>query len=64
VSAYAVIACDAEVPGLGRCMTEDTPLGEPRTATEARRRLRREGWQRAADGRDLCPEHATPRAPT
>lgn len=58
MTAYSVIACDAKVPALGRCMTEDSPPGSPRSATEARRRLKREGWRRAPDGRDLCPKHA------
>lgn len=60
MSAYVVIACDAEtVPG-ERCMTEDSPIGLPQYATEARARLAREGWRRTRDGRDLCPDHAAP----
>lgn len=59
MTAYAVIACDARVPGLGQCMTEDSPPGSPQDPSEARRRLAREGWRRTRDGRDLCPEHAS-----
>ncbi|MGW1102752.1 hypothetical protein [Streptomyces sp. NPDC002540] len=62
MSAYITIACDAEVPGLGQCMTEDSPIGTPQYATEARRRLRRSGWRRTSDGRDLCPNHASEEA--
>lgn len=58
MSAYITIACDAET-NLGQCMTEDAPPGAPQYATAARRRLHREGWRRTADGRDLCPDHAT-----
>ena len=65
MSAYTVIACDAEVAPGDRCMAEDSPPGLPAAATEARARLAREGWRRRRDpatGRllDLCPTHATP----
>lgn len=56
MTAYAVIACDAEVPGLGRCMTEDSPLGEIQSVTKARARLRTAGWHRTRTGRDICPD--------
>lgn len=56
MSAYVVIACDAAVPGLGRCMSEDSGFGAPRTATTARALLRRGGWRRTRDGRDICPD--------
>ncbi|MYR73040.1 MULTISPECIES: hypothetical protein [unclassified Streptomyces] len=62
MSAYVTITCNAFVPNLGQCMTEDSPLGAPQYATKARRLLHHEGWRRTPDGRDLCPEHAT-RAP-
>jgi hypothetical protein len=35
MTAYPVIACDATVPAIGRCMTEDSPPGSPTSATEA-----------------------------
>lgn len=56
MSAYSVIACDAETSPGERCMSEDSPLGIPKSATEARRRLAREGWRRTRDGRDICPD--------
>ena len=62
MSAYVVISCDAENSPGDRCMAEDSPFGSPRTATEARRRLHREGWRRTHDGQDLCPTHADQRA--
>jgi hypothetical protein len=52
VSAYAVIACDVVTDG-GECMSEDSPPGLPKSATDARRRLKREGWHRTKDGRDI-----------
>jgi len=56
VSFYVSIVCEATTPGAGRCWTEDSPPGEARSATEARRRLKREGWHRTRDGRDICPD--------
>jgi hypothetical protein len=56
VTAYSVIACDVEIPGFGLCMSEDSQIGSPKSATEARRRLAREGWHRTAAGRDVCPD--------
>ena len=56
MSSYAVIACDAETSPGSQCMAEDSPVGLPKSATDARRRLAREGWRRTRDGRDICPD--------
>lgn len=53
---YVSITCDVPNTPLGPCMSEDSPLGTPKTATQARQRLAREGWHRAKDGRDICPD--------
>lgn len=56
MSAYVSIVCEAVSPSGERCWTEDSPLGDPRTATIARRRLAKQGWHRTHDGRDICPD--------
>jgi hypothetical protein len=55
VSFYVSITCDNEDTDVGPCMSEDSPLGFPQTATDARQRLRSSGWHRTRDGRDICP---------
>ncbi|WP_458089365.1 hypothetical protein [Streptomyces malaysiensis] len=45
MSHYVSITCDVE----------DSGLGAPKTATEARQRIRSSGWHRTRDGRDICP---------
>lgn len=49
-------AGDAETSPGWQCMTEDSPPGMPRTVTQARQRLARDGWRRTRDGRDICPD--------
>ena len=56
MSFYVSITCDVPDTRLGPCMSEDSPLGYVRTATEARRRLAHQGWHRTSDGRDICPD--------
>ncbi len=58
MSHYVTIACDKDVPGLGLCMSEDSPLGMPASATEARRKLSRADrpWHRNRAGEDICPD--------
>lgn len=56
MSAYAMIACDAETSPGTSCMTEDFPPGLPQSAQEARARLARQGWHRTRTGQDICPD--------
>lgn len=56
MTAYAAIACDVETSPGDRCMSEDSPLGMPQSATHARALLAREGWHRTRTGRDICPD--------
>lgn len=56
MTAVVWIECDAETSPGDRCMTYDVPPGLPRTATESRARLAREGWHRTRGGRDICPD--------
>ncbi|QQN79756.1 MULTISPECIES: hypothetical protein [Streptomyces] len=55
MSYYVTVVCEGETSPGERCWAEDSPLGDPRTASEARRRLAAAGWRRTRDGRDLCP---------
>lgn len=54
MSTYSTIWCDAETPH-GQCMTEDSPLGMPKSATVARQLLAEAGWHHTRAGRDICP---------
>jgi hypothetical protein len=56
VSFYVSLVCDATSAEAGRCWTEDSPLGSPQSATAARHELRKQGWHRTRDGRDICPD--------
>lgn len=53
MSFHAFLVCDAAHPVRGRCGNEHSPEG--RLAVTVRRRLRRQGWRRTRDGRDICP---------
>jgi hypothetical protein len=55
VSHYVSITCDVEDTDFGPCMSEDSGLGAPKTAAQARHRIRGSGWHRTRDGRDICP---------
>jgi len=55
VSFYVSLVCEAVDPRGNRCWVEDS-YGDPQSATEARRRLHKQGWHRAKDGRDICPD--------
>jgi hypothetical protein len=58
--AYLAIRCDHRDPADEQCMTEwQHPVWAP-THTELRRYLKKHGWRRTRDGRDLCPDHAGP----
>lgn len=56
MSHYVSIACDVDDPRTGPCTSEDCGPGFPKSATEARRRLSRQGWHRTRDSRDVCPD--------
>lgn len=56
MSHYVSITCDVEDTDVGPCMSEDSGLGAPKTATAARQRIRSSGWHRTRDGRDICPD--------
>ncbi|MFJ4682014.1 hypothetical protein [Streptomyces sp. NPDC088789] len=53
---YVSLTCNVEDTEVGPCMSEDTGAGAPQSATEVRRILRRQGWHRTRDGRDICPD--------
>jgi hypothetical protein len=55
VSFYVSLVCEATDQRDNRCWTEDS-YGDPQSATEARRRLAKQGWHRTRDGRDICPD--------
>jgi hypothetical protein len=66
--AYLVLRCDAaddSDAGIdGDCVAEGTwPVRfEPHTHRELRRLLKvHRGWRRTRDGRDICPDHSTPK---
>ncbi|MFF4661982.1 hypothetical protein [Streptomyces sp. NPDC001282] len=53
-----MVRCDAEIAD-ETCGTErfwPLPVAHHR---ELRAHLRKQGWRRTHDGRDLCPDHAT-----
>lgn len=54
MTSYAVIECDYGLPDGTLCCTGSDQGWS--TATEARRRLAKEGWARIR-GEDICPEH-------
>lgn len=53
---YHAIRCDQ--PG---CDAEETSPKPVWNASELRGGLRKAGWKRTRDHRDLCPKHAKPR---
>jgi hypothetical protein len=59
---YLAIHCDHLAPGdtgqPERCNTEWSHPTYVATHRELRRHLKKHGWRRTRDGRDLCPEHA------
>ncbi len=57
MTAVSSLRCDARPNGPEGlpCDFQDEPPGSPRTATQARARLAKQGWHRRPGGRDICP---------
>lgn len=54
------IRCDHQDSAGEQCGTEWGHPTRVDTHRELRRHLKDRGWRRTRDGRDLCPDHASP----